>query len=193
MLFRVRTPGEEHVPAGGAVLAGNHVSNMDPVVLWCASPRPCRFMSKAEAWRGGPTAWGLPRLWSFPVERGEADRTAIARATRFVTEGWLVGIFPEGTRAGVDGTRAEAQGGAAFIALRAGVPVVPVAFVGTEKVLPRGRRVPRLHPITIVYGEPIDTAGFMPDAKRKERVEMLTAETMRRIDALLDDARGAGR
>jgi 1-acyl-sn-glycerol-3-phosphate acyltransferase len=193
LVFRVRTPGQEHVPAGGAVLAGNHVSNMDPVLLWCASPRPCRFMSKAEAWRGGATAWGLPRLWSFPVERGEADRTAIARATRFVAAGQLVGIFPEGTRAGADGTRAEAQGGAAFIALRAGVPIVPVAFVGTEKVLPRGRRVPRLHRVTIAYGEPIETATFMPEAGRKERVEMLTAATMARIDALLDDARGARR
>jgi 1-acyl-sn-glycerol-3-phosphate acyltransferase len=193
LLFRVRIVGEENVPAGGAVLAGNHVSNMDPVLLWCASPRPCRFMSKAEAWRGGATAWGLPRLWSFPVERGEADRTAIARATRFVAAGQLVGIFPEGTRAAADGTRAEAQGGAAFIALRAGVPIVPVAFMGTEKVLPRGRTLPRLYPVTIAYGEPIDAAGFMPDAGRKERVEMLTAQTMRGIDALLEDERGAGR
>jgi 1-acyl-sn-glycerol-3-phosphate acyltransferase len=184
-LFRVRTPGEENVPAGGAVLAGNHVSYMDPILLWCASPRPCRFMSKAEAWTGGATAWGLPRLWSFPVERGEADRTAISRATRFVQEGYLVGIFPEGTRAGADGTRGQAHGGAAFVALRAGVPIVPVAFVGTDKAWPRGARFPRLHPVTIAYGDPIDTTTFAPDAGRKERVSLLTAETMRRIDDLI--------
>jgi 1-acyl-sn-glycerol-3-phosphate acyltransferase len=189
-LFRVRTPGQDNIPTGGAVLAGNHVSYADPILLWCASPRPCRFMSKAEAWRGGATAWGLPRLWSFPVERGEADRTAIARATRFAQAGQLVGIFPEGTRVGEDGIRGEAQGGAAFVALRAGVPVVPVAFVGTEKVWPRGRRLPRLHQVTIAYGEPIDTASFAPDAGRKERVTMLTAEIMRRIESLIEDTRG---
>jgi 1-acyl-sn-glycerol-3-phosphate acyltransferase len=70
---------------------------------------------------------------------------------------------------------------------------VPVAFMGTEKVLPRGRSIPRLHPVTIAYGEPIDAAGFMPDAGRKERVDMLTAETMRRIDALLEDEMGERR
>jgi 1-acyl-sn-glycerol-3-phosphate acyltransferase len=191
--FRVRVLDGERVPAGGAVLAGNHVSYMDPILLWCVSPRRCRFMSKSELWRGGPSAWLLPRLWSFPVDRGAADRSAISTATTFLASGELVGIFPEGTRAGVDGERGPAQGGTAFIALRAGVPVVPVAFVGTEKVWPRGQRLPRFAPVTISFGEPIDTASVAPDAGRKERVEALTAEIMRRIDELVEQTREVAR
>jgi 1-acyl-sn-glycerol-3-phosphate acyltransferase len=190
LAFRVRITGQDNVPSGGAVLAGNHVSYMDPIVLWCASPRRCRFMSKSELWEGGATAWGLPRLWSFPVARGEADRTAIQTATRFLEAGELVGIFPEGTRAGVDGTRGQAQGGVSFIAMRAGVPIVPVAFVGTEKVWPRGKRFPRLARVSIMYGEPLRPQDVAPDAGRKERVEAMTTELMRRIDALLMSAKG---
>jgi 1-acyl-sn-glycerol-3-phosphate acyltransferase len=193
LAFRVRILDEERVPSGGAILAGNHVSYADPIMLWCASPRRCHFMSKSELWEKGATAWGLPRLWSFPVGRGQADRTAIATATRFLENGELVGIFPEGTRASADGKAGEAHGGAAFIALRAGVPVVPVAFVGTEKVWPRGQRLPRLARVTIAYGEPIDTATVAPEAGRRERVEALTAEIMSRITALVattkEDAR----
>lgn len=190
LALRVTIIGEDNVPAGGALLAGNHVSYMDPILLWCVSPRPCHFMSKSELWQRGPTAWGLPRLWSFPVDRGAADRTAIQTATRLLEAGELVGVFPEGTRAGVDGSRAEAQGGVSFIAIRAGVPIVPVAFVGTEKVWPRGRRFPRLAPVTIAYGEPLRPEGVSPDAGRKERVEAVTSELMRRIDALVDSAKG---
>jgi 1-acyl-sn-glycerol-3-phosphate acyltransferase len=191
--FRVRRLGEENVPAEGAVLAGNHVSYMDPILLWCASPRRCRFMSKSELWVKGATAWGLPRLWSFPVGRGQADRKAIATATTFLENGELVGIFPEGTRAGTDGSRGEAQGGAAFIAMRADAPVVPVAFVGTDKVWPRGQRFPRFAPVTIAYGTPIVPSSVAPDAGRKERVEALTAEIMSRIDGLVERTREVAR
>jgi 1-acyl-sn-glycerol-3-phosphate acyltransferase len=193
LAFRVRILGEENVPAGGAVLAGNHVSYLDPALLWCAAPRRCHFMSKSELWESGPTAWGLPRLWSFPVDRGEADRGAIQTATAFLAAGELVGIFPEGTRAGVDGSRAEAQGGVSFIAMRAGVPIVPVAFVGTDKAWPRGQRFPRLVRVTIAYGEPLNPGDVLPDAGRKERVAAVTSELMRRIDDLLETAKGEGR
>jgi 1-acyl-sn-glycerol-3-phosphate acyltransferase len=193
LAFRVRITGADNVPSGGAVLAGNHVSYMDPILLWCASPRRCRFMSKSELWQGGATAWGLPRLWSFPVERGEADRTAIQTATRFLAAGELVGIFPEGTRAGVDGSRGQAHGGVSFIAMRAGVPIVPVAFTGTEKVWPRGKRFPRLARVAIAYGEALHPDDVAPEAGRKERVEAMTTELMRRIDALLVTARSESR
>jgi 1-acyl-sn-glycerol-3-phosphate acyltransferase len=184
LMFRVRIVGEGNVPAsGGAVLAGNHVSYADPILLWCASPRRCRFMSKSELWVSGPVAWLLPRVWSFPVERGAADRTAITTATRFLESGELVGIFPEGTRAGGEGATGEAHG----------APVVPVAFVGTDRVWPRGQRFPRFAKVTIAYGEPIDPATVAPDAGRKERVEALTAEIMRRIGELVQRTKEAAR
>ena len=188
--FRTRILCRENVPAGGAVLAGNHVSYMDPVLLWCASPRPVHFMAKKELWESGFLAWALPRLWAFPVNRGEPDRTAISTATDLLKDGELLGVFPEGTRAdvGASGLQ-EAHGGAAFLALRAGVPLVPTAFVGTERIWPRGARLPRLAQATISFGRPIDVSEILPHGGRKERVAALTRVLMDRIADELESAR----
>ncbi|MBN1192963.1 MAG: 1-acyl-sn-glycerol-3-phosphate acyltransferase [Coriobacteriia bacterium] len=190
--FRTRLTGAENIPAGGAILAGNHVSYLDPILLWCASPRPVHFMAKRELWESRVIAWGLPRLWAFPVSRGEPDRTAIMTAADLLNAGELVGVFPEGHRS-ADGAASmgEAHGGAAFIALRAGVPIVPIAFVGTEKVWPRGARCPRPGRTFIHVGKPLFPMDVLREGKRKQRVEEITAQLMKRIADLLDEARGA--
>ena len=188
-VFRVRIQGEENIPAGGAILCGNHVSYADPALLWCAVPRQTHFMAKSELFVKGPIAWGLPRVWAFPVRRGEADRAAITTATELLKRGELVGIFPEGTRQR-DGM-GEAQQGAAFIAMRAGVPLVPVGIAGTDKIKPKGSRRMRFPRVTIRYGEPVaftDIDESLGD--RKARMELLTAEVMRRIAAQLAAAQG---
>ena len=189
LLFRTRVSGAERIPTDGAVLAGNHVSYMDPVLLWCASPRPVHFMAKRELWDAPFIGWALPRLWSFPVTRGAPDREAITTATTLLQAGELVGVFPEGTRQDTgDDSLGQAQGGTAFIALRAGAPVVPVAFVGTDHVWPRGARFPRLARTSIHFGESVDPASVAPGAGRKERVEALTRVIMEGITAELDRA-----
>jgi 1-acyl-sn-glycerol-3-phosphate acyltransferase len=189
-MFRTRVDGAEHIPAGGAIIAGNHVSYLDPILMWCASPRPVHFMAKRELWDSRFIAWALPRLWGFPVNRGEPDRAAITTATELLKAGELVGVFPEGGRAeeGAEALR-EAQGGAAFIALRAGVPIVPVAFAGTEKAWPKGAKRPRLVRTYIRIGIPVDTGSILPDGGRKERVTAVTAVVMERITAELEAAR----
>ncbi len=190
--FRTRIVGAEHIPAGGALLAGNHLSYLDPILLWCMSPRPVHFMAKRELFEKGFMAWLLPRLWAFPVSRGEPDRTAIVTATELLRSGEIVGVFPEGQRreAGSEEVIGEAQGGAAFIALRAGVPVVPVAFVGTERAMPRGAYYPRFARVTIYVGEPIDLKEIAPDAGRKERVAAVTERMMGAIEELLRTSGG---
>lgn len=195
LLFRTRIMGADRVPASGALLAGNHVSYLDPVLLWCVSPRPVHFMAKSELFVKGFVAWLLPRLWSFPVNRGEPDRTAIVTATEILKAGGLVGVFPEGSRRDADAGEVvgEAHGGAAFIALRAGVPIVPVAILGTERAMPRGASLPRLVKVTIVVGEPIDPATVAPEAGRKERVALVTARMMEEISALLASDPGGAR
>ncbi len=195
LLFRTRIIGATRIPAGGALLAGNHVSYLDPVLLWCVSPRPVHFMAKSELFVKGFIAWLLPRLWSFPVNRGEPDRTAILTATEILKSGGLVGVFPEGSRREADAGEAvgAAHGGAAFIALRAGVPIVPVAILGTERAMPRGASLPRLVKVTIVVGEPIDPAAIAPDAGRKERVALVTARMMEEISTLLASDPGGAR
>lgn len=190
LLFRTRVLGVENVPPGGAVLAGNHVSYMDPMLLWCVSPRSVRFMAKRELWESALLGWFLDRLWAFPVTRGEPDRAAIAVATETLKAGGLVGVFPEGTRQDADdGALGEAHGGAAFFALRAGVPIVPVAFAGTERVWPRGQRLPRLRRVAIVFGRPITPDDVDPALGRKDRVALLTGMLMARIAEELEVAR----
>ncbi len=189
-VYRTRIEGLENIPAGGALLAGNHVSYLDPALLWCASPRPVHFVAKAELWQTGWLGWALDHFWALPVERGTADRAMISNATILLAGGELVGMFPEGTR----GHRAsdelgEAHQGVSFIALRASVPVVPVGIAGTDRALPRGARLPRFPKVTIRFGEPLQPESFV--GGRKERMESLTAELMVRIAHERDMARGA--
>jgi len=190
--FRTRITGAENIPHGAAMLAGNHVSYMDPVLLWCASPRPVHFMAKSELWESRFLGWLLSRLLAFPVRRGEPDRTAISTATTLLTSGEVVGVFPEGTRQfDTRDALGAAQGGAAFIALRADAPVVPVAFVGTDRVWPKGARLPRLARTFIFVGSPVYPGDILPEGGRKERVGVLTDQIMGRISELLDRSKEA--
>lgn len=191
-VYRTRLAGTENVPPEGAILAGNHVSYLDPVLLWCGAPRPVYFMAKAELWDSRLIGWALDRLLAFPIHRGTPDRSALATAGTLLSSGQLVGIFPEGTRhrAGDTGELGEANEGVAFIALRAGVPVVPVGIFGTAAALPRGARLPRFPRVTIRFGEPVRPEDFA-DGGRKECVERMTGEIMSRIADARDMAREA--
>jgi 1-acyl-sn-glycerol-3-phosphate acyltransferase len=185
-LFRTQVVGRDNLPAtGGVILAGNHISYGDPILLWCRSPRPVHFMAKTELWRSTILGTGLDYFWAFPINRGEADRTALAKASEYLKAGDAVGIFPEGHR-NFDG-QSEAQGGAAFLAMRNGVPIVPVGIAGTEGIKPPGKRLIRFPKVVISFGQPIDPAAF--EGGRKERVEAITVEIMRRIGAEVVHAR----
>jgi 1-acyl-sn-glycerol-3-phosphate acyltransferase len=187
VLFRVSLCGAENIPAaGGAILAGNHISYGDPVLLWCKSPRATHFMAKSGLWDAAWLGWALDHFWAFPIHRGTADREAIQVATRLLGLGELVGIFPEGTR-NLDG-QAEAQGGVALIAMRSNVPVIPVGIAGTEKIRPAGTKLVRFPKVTICCGTPICPDDVTGEG-RKERVEAMTTEIMRCIAEQLERAR----
>lgn len=182
-LYRTQISGAENVPAtGGYILAGNHVSYLDPVLLWCAAPVPTHFIAKQELFETPVVGWVLRRVWAFPIRRGTADREAIGRATDLLGAGEPVGIFPEGTRqaAGAVTEDAAAHGGVAFIAMRADVPVVPVGISGTDKALPRGAFFPRFPEVRVRYGEPVCPEDFT-EGGRKDRTAAMTSEIMRRI------------
>ena len=187
LVFRVRLLGRKKLPAGtGYVLAGNHISYADPMLLWCAAPKPTHFMAKSELWGHDVIGWGLDMFWAFPVDRGTADRTALAKAKAYLDAGEPLAIFPEGTRnfAG----EAEAQGGAAFIAMRSRVPLVPVGITGTAGIKPKGSRFIHFPRVTISVGEPVRAEDF-PGLARKEVVEAMTAEVMRRVAGEVAHAR----
>ena len=161
-LFRLRARGLENVPReGGFVLAANHLSNLDPWPLGLPlfPRRFLRFMAKSELY-WFPLNLILRGGGAFPVRRGQHDYEALETAVRLCREGHVVVMFPEGTRR-EKGLRkkweARAHTGAARIALDAGVPLVPAAISGTD-------RLARLGPLRVAFGEPVAVDGLDPAA-----------------------------
>jgi len=195
LIYRVKLVDAQNIPSsGGFILAGNHVSYLDPALLWCIMPRETHFVAKSELFENRLLGWFLRNVWTMPITRASADREAITRATTLLTGGEPVGMFPEGTRRrpGAEATAdlGEAHSGVAFIAMRAGVPVVPVGIVGTDKALPAGARIPRFPRVTIRIGEAVRPEEFMQGG-RKEKLAAVTAEIMKRIAAARDGAEEA--
>jgi len=129
VLYGWRVEGAlDQIPEGPFILAANHVGIIDPWLVGCITSRPVRFMAKEELFRPRILRWWLHAVGSFPVRRGEADREAIRTALGILRDGGIVGIFVEGTR-NPDGRPLPIQHGAAMLAVRAGVPILPVAMV----------------------------------------------------------------
>ena len=176
-LYRLRARGLEHVPEGGFVLAANHTSNFDPWPLGIPflPGRQLRFMAKAELFN--PILAPILRAGgAFKVRRGEGDVEAMRTAAELAREGEIVVMFPEGTRQ-KKGLRkkhaARPHTGAARIALTAGVPLVPAAIGGTD-------RLSRLGPLRVAYGEPIGVS----DLEGMETKRAATIATDRLMDAI---------
>ena len=180
--FRLRTQGIENIPAdGGFVLAANHVSSFDPwplaMPLW--PRRFLRFMAKSELY-WWPLRYALDGVGAFPVRRGQADTEAIDRAVALCREGHVVAMFPEGTRR-AKGLRkrheARPRSGAARIALLAGVPLVPAATKGTD-------RLTRLGPLRVAYGAPVAIDDLRGRDNLREASNEATERLMQRIAEL---------
>jgi 1-acyl-sn-glycerol-3-phosphate acyltransferase len=177
-LFRLRVRGLENVPAsGGYVLACNHVSSFDPwplgMPLWPG--RMLRFMAKSELY-WWPMRIVLDNAGAFPVRRGQADVEAIQTAVRLAREGEAIAMFPEGTRRRkglVKRFEARPRSGAARIALEAGVPLVPAAVAGTD-------RLSRLGPLRVAYGPAVDVDDLR-DKDLREAAHEATERLMERI------------
>lgn len=178
--FRLRSRGVEHLPrSGGFVLASNHTSNFDPWPLGLPlfPRRILRFMAKSELY-WFPLRLVLDAGGAFPVRRGQGDTEAIRTAVRLCREGEIVVMFPEGTRR-TKGLRkkrvARPRTGAARIALEAGVPLVPAAIRGTD-------RLARLGPLRVAYGAPLpidDLRSIDPREAAERATELLMAEIAR--------------
>lgn len=153
-VFRLTVLGGEHVPRKGALLlAVNHTGFLDGPLVYALSPRSATFLTKAELFVG-PLARALGWLGQIPVHRGTPDRAALRAGLAVLQGGGALGVFPEGTRGA--GTMEEVSDGLAYLALRSGAPVVPIAVLGTAQAMPKGSRLPRWRaPVTVVFGEPI--------------------------------------
>ncbi|HJP65168.1 MAG TPA: lysophospholipid acyltransferase family protein [Actinomycetota bacterium] len=191
--LRIRYHGLDNVPrSGGAILASNHISVLDPIVIALGPvriDRTVRFLAAAEFFERGRhiVAFGLKRFKQIPVRRGKADWQALEEVAAVIRAGSLAGIFPEG-RMG-DGTALQrGHRGVARIALTAGTPIVPVGIWGTQLRWPReGVRWKRpLRPtVHCVYGPPIEAIG---DAHDRREVLDLTHQVMEAIGKSLADA-----
>ena len=183
--FRIRVEGGEHVPGEGpVVLASNHRSNMDPVLLASALHRPVAFMAKAELFVG-PLGWIMRWIGQFPVRRGGIDREALRRTDAVLARGSMLGLFPEGTRG--DGGFAAVHPGLAYIVVRQRCPVLPVVIFGTERVRRRFGWLPFASPVRIVIGPAIDLPQSTSDrAGRRAASEVLR----QRLQAFLVTAGG---
>jgi 1-acyl-sn-glycerol-3-phosphate acyltransferase len=177
--FRLRARGRENLPAnGGYVLACNHLSSLDPwplgLPLW--PRRWLRFMAKAELY-WWPLRLLLDRAGAFKVRRGFGDLEAIEKAVELAREGHVIAMYPEGTRRTkglVKKHEARPHSGAARIALEAGVPLIPAAVSGTDRLL-------RLGPLRIVYGEPLDIDDLHASDDLRRSSQEATERLMARI------------
>ncbi len=182
-LFRLRVEGRDFVPrTGPAIVAANHVSFLDPILIGVALQRPAHFMAKEELFRFRPLGWLLRQHQAFPVSRRRHDRQAINQAISLLQQGEIVVIFPEGTRG--DGSRlGPAKPGIALIAARGDAPVIPVFHRGGEKALPRGAWFPRPHRITVTFGAPLRFADGQASG-RQGQVAAFSQMIMERIATL---------
>jgi 1-acyl-sn-glycerol-3-phosphate acyltransferase len=149
---RFHLRGRSNVPAGGPLLiVSNHVGAIDPVLIGGWTPRPVWFMAKAELFQG-TWAWLMRAYQAFPVVRHSPDRAALRRAFELLKRGSAVVLFPEGHRSD-SSTLLRAEPGAGFVARRSGVPLVPIAITGSEKVLGRKGLIPRRADVVMTFGE----------------------------------------
>ncbi|MEJ3655675.1 lysophospholipid acyltransferase family protein [Actinomycetes bacterium KLBMP 9759] len=167
LLYRPIVRGADRVPREGAVIiAANHRAAVDTAVIALTAGRPVSFLGKSEYFegtgiKGRALAAFLSALGYVPVDRtnAKAGLAALDAARTVLEAGGAFAIYPEGTRS-LDGRLHRGHTGVATLALETGAPVVPVALHGTERVQPVGKKFPRLHRVTIHYGEPLDFSRY---------------------------------
>jgi 1-acyl-sn-glycerol-3-phosphate acyltransferase len=191
--FRLRAAGLEHIPArDGAVLAYNHVSVLDPIIIALLTVeergKPVHFLAVADAFELRVIGWGLQRIRAIPIRRGAGDWTTIHEAARTTRSGGLVGLAPEG-KVGLGDELQPGQKGAARIALAANTCVIPVGIWGTQARWPKAglRLAPPLRPpVVVIFGSPIRAEG---DPHSRIDVRALTDRIMAGLDGMASRAR----
>jgi 1-acyl-sn-glycerol-3-phosphate acyltransferase len=166
-LYRPKVEGLEHIPTSGPViLAANHLSFVDSMIIPIVVPRRVFFLAKAEyfegtGFRGALSRWFFTSMGNIPVRRGQgrSARDSLDTAIKVLADGGAFAIYPEGTRS-LDGMLHRGRTGVARIALESGAPVIPIGLVGTDKVMAVGRKLPKVVPVTVRFGKPLDFSRY---------------------------------
>lgn len=169
---RVKKVGEENIPKDGAyIICANHTSNWDPVILISCTKRKICFLAKEELFRNKFFIWLAKIFEIFPVKRDKKDIESMKNSIRVLKEGKLLGLFPEGTRNGIE-KNGKAKNGASYMALKTNTPVIPVKIEGDLKK--------SFSKVTLIYGKPLDFSKY-GKTNDKEILEKVSDEIMETI------------
>jgi 1-acyl-sn-glycerol-3-phosphate acyltransferase len=185
LLFRPWVKGLDNIPGeGAAIIASNHLSFSDSIFMPLMVRRPVVFLAKAEYFTGTGIKGRLTALFfrltnQLPMDRsgGAASEASLSAGMEVLSHGGLLGIYPEGTRS-PDSRLYRGKVGVARLALKAGVPVIPVAMIGTDKVQPIGKRLPNIRRIGMIFGEPLDFAKYGDQAEDRAVQRHVTDQIM---------------
>ncbi|MEU8570336.1 lysophospholipid acyltransferase family protein [Streptomyces pathocidini] len=188
VLYRPKVEGMEGIPGSGPViLAGNHVTFIDSLFIGLIVKRQVFFIGKDEyvtgkGLKGRLMAWFFTASGMVPVDRdgGHGGVAALMTGRRILDEGKVFGIYPEGTRS-PDGRLYRGRTGVSRLALMTGAPVVPFAMIGTDKVQPGGKGRPRISPVTVRFGKPLDFARYEGMDRDRYVLRAVTDEIMSEV------------
>ena len=184
--------GREFIPVDtGVILMPNHESHLDPPLMMNLSPAPVHFIAKASLFRIPFLGWAMWSVGMVPIDRSNQAKAfaSIARATDMIKAGKNVLVFPEGTRT-ADGEMKPFKKGGFVMAVRGGVPIVPVGIAGTRHIMPPGTLIRNSGDAVVVLGAPIETAGYDEDSKGAlmevvhARIAELREEAQLRLEGL---------
>lgn len=186
---RMESIGSENVPKkGGVILAPNHVSYIDPPTTGSAlRGRPVRFMAKSELFKIPVLGFLIKAVGSFPVKQNTADRAALRKALDLLEQEEIVCIFPEGTRS-PDGKLMKAQSGLGMVALKSKAPVVPVALIGTDKLLPPHSFFFHFSHVKVIYGKPMTFDDLYERGMDRDAIEQVGERVMAAIAELREQS-----
>jgi 1-acyl-sn-glycerol-3-phosphate acyltransferase len=188
LLFRVRIVGKEHVPTDAVfIVSPSHRSLFDIPFTSFITRRRIRFMAKKELFSTRFGHWLFSSLGGIAVDREGADRAALRASEDALRAGEPLAVFPEGTRRNGP-TLGELYDGAGYLALKLGVPIVPVGIGGSEEIMASGKLLPRIRKVVVVVGEPI-APPELDGPRRRSAVKELTEQLRARLQGLLDEAR----
>jgi len=180
LCHRLKITGKENIPKSDAfIVVANHASYYDPLVLAASVyPRKVNFMGKMELFNIPFFSFVIRKLGAFPVKRDGFNKETLTKAFALIKNKEAIGMFPEGTRVRSTAERQIFQG-ASYLALKTRVPVLPVRISGTERVMPKGKRFPRLAKINVNIGTPLKLNGV-----NKEDLAAFSAKIMEEIEKL---------
>jgi 1-acyl-sn-glycerol-3-phosphate acyltransferase len=176
VVYRPHVIGRHNVPkTGPVILASNHLSFIDSIVIPLVAPRRVQFLAKSHYFTGtGLRGWVsrtfFTSIGAVGVDRGagQSAQAALDQSKRILETGAVFALYPEGTRS-LDGRLYKGRTGVAWLAFKTGAPVVPVGLIGTDELMPVGARFPRIRRVTVAFGQPIDVSAHGTAESGKSR------------------------